>query len=93
MQRSNGGGWAQGVCRGQSSNREAHGFCEATRRIDAEQATSERGEEKKREVEKKKQEDIYIIASHKTFVYGLDLLVKVCFVFIVLALEVPGLLR
>jgi hypothetical protein len=26
-------------------------------------------------------------------VYGLDLLVKVCFVFIVLVLEVPGLLR
>ncbi len=40
--RVDGGGWAQGVCRRQSSNREAPGVCEAARGIERRAATEKR---------------------------------------------------
>ncbi len=41
-QRSNGGGWAQDVCRGQSSIREELGVCEGASRIEGRAATEKR---------------------------------------------------
>jgi hypothetical protein len=41
-QRSNGGYWAQGVCRGQSSNREAPEVCEGARGIEGRAAAEKR---------------------------------------------------
>ena len=51
-QRSNGGGWEQGVCRGQSSNREAPGVCEGAKGIEGSNRQEKR-QNLKKEVEKK----------------------------------------
>jgi hypothetical protein len=52
-QRSNGRGWAQGVCRGKSSNREAPGVCEAARGEGRQKSEGEFAKERSRKNKKR----------------------------------------